>query len=249
MGQSLRATLAMLLIFSSLIGLMFWVIPIQPSQQILLWSVRIVSTTVCVGSLSLLIWSTKFKDKAPDYLAKVCPKYFERDGFCFGIGPEVEDNRVLLSFYYQNRYEQPCEGTIWLVPTKVALKDISSLPEFKVTISCDGGEFGRKYCVCGLPLRYKGETILWDVAAQSKYPNGRGKLLRVKDGVRVGSEIRFAAFRQVVRTIGMFMHLHSEKPARLKIKFPEQTFLFEGIGAWEQETFWMPGEDELTFTS
>jgi hypothetical protein len=241
MGQSIRATLLALLIFSSLACLMFWAVPASPSEHGIWW-VRIVSLCICLVCLSLLIWSATFKDKAPDYLAKICPKYFERDGFCFGIGPEVEGNQARISFYYQNRYERPCEGIIWLVPTKVAFKDISGLPEFKVEIICAGGEFGKKSCVCGLPLRFKGEGILWDVAAQTKYPNGRGKLLRVRDGIRVGTEIRFAAFRQIIRFVGFFVSLHSEKPVRMKMKFRDEMFSFENISDWKQETIWKIGD-------
>jgi len=230
-----------MLIFSSLACMMFWAVRASPAEHGIWW-IRFVSLGICLISLSLLIWSATFKDKAPDYLARICPKYFERDGFCFGIGPEVEGNQGRLSFYYQNRYERPCEGTIWLAPTKVAFKDISGLPEFKVEIGCAGGEFGKKSCACGLPLRFRGETILWDVAAQSKYPNGRGKLLRVRDGIRVGTEIRFAAFRQIIRFIGFFVSLHSEKPVRMKIKFPDEIFSFENVSDWKQETIWKTGD-------
>jgi len=244
MGQSFRATLWALLIFSSLTALMFWAVPASPTEHGIWW-IRIISLSICLVSLSLLIWSATFKDKAPDYLAGICPKYFERDGFCFGIGPEGQDRHARLSFYYQNRYERPCEGTIWLVPIRVAFKDISGLPEFKVTISCAGGEFGKKSCACGLPIRFRGEAILWDVAAQTKYPSGRGKLLRVRDGVRVGTEIRFGGFRQIIRFLGFFLHLHTEKPTRLKIKFPDEMFSFETIRDWKQETLWKTGDPDL----
>ena len=241
MGQSIRATLLALLIFSSLACLMFWAVPAQPSEHGIWW-VRIVSSCIFVVSLSFLIWSATFKDKAPDLLARIDPNYFERDGFCFAIVPEISDNGGRLSFYYQNRYERTCKGTIWMVPTKVAFKDISGLPELKVEVVCGGGEFGKRYCVCGLPLHFKGESILWDVAAQAKYPKGRGKLLRMRDGMRVGTEIRFAAFRQLIRFIGFFVHLHSEKPARIKIKFPDEMFSVENISDWKQEAIWKTGD-------
>ena len=247
MGQSIRAILSAVLIFSSLASLMFWSVQAMPWEHGIWW-IRIISSIICIVCLSLLIWSTTFKDKVPDYLKKVCPKYFERDGFCFGVGPEIEeDGKSQMSFYYQNRYERPCVGTISFVPTKVAFKDISGLPEFKVTIACEGGEFGKKFCVCGLPLRFRGETILWDVAAQTSYPDGRGKLLRVHDGVRVGTETRLASFRQLIRFIGFFVHAHSEKPARTKIKFPDEMFSFEYVGDWNQSVFWRLGDPDLVF--
>ena len=235
MGQSFRATLGALIILTGLPAALFWAVqPIQGASWI--WIGRIGCSLVALVSAVVLIWAKTRKSKAPDFLAEICANYFERNGLCFAIVPQIVGTHCQLSIYYQNRYEHPCEGLIWIVPTNVAFKDVSSLPEFKLNIACAGGEFGRMFCLCGLPLQFKGKPILWNVSAMTKYPKGRGQLLRLRDGLRVGTEAKISAGREVLRFAGALMHFHSEKPARIAIKFPDQAFTTSQMGAWNQET-------------
>jgi hypothetical protein len=237
MGQSIRATLGALIIFGALAACLFWAA--QPARgESSIWIGRIISTlTVAVAGI-LLIYSKTRKNKAPDLLAKICPSYFERNGLCFAIIPEIVGGQSRISVYYQNRYEQPCEAVIWLAPTKVAFKDVSELPEFKTTILSEGGEFGRKSCDFGLPLHFKNEAIMWNVAASTKYPKGRGRLLRLQDGLRVGTEAEIGAGREFLRFIAAVGLFHFEKPARITFNFPEQMFSYPHLGKWKQETIW-----------
>jgi hypothetical protein len=237
MGQSIRSTLGALIVFGGLAACLFWAVqPVQGESWI--WVGRIISLAIVIIAGALLIYSKMLKNKAPDLLAKVCPNYFERNGLCFAIVPEVIGGQSKISIYYQNRYEHACETVVWLAPTKVAFKDVSELPEFKVKIACEGGEFGKMFCDFGLPLHFKSEAILWNVAASTKYPGGRGKLLRLRDGLRVGTEAKISAGQELLRFIGAIAHFHSEKPARIYIKFPEQMFSFPHLGEWKQETIW-----------
>ena len=225
------------MILAGLAASLFWLIePIQGASWI--WIGRIGCSFVVVVSAAVLIWAKTRKSKAPDFLMEVCSSYFERNGFCFAIVPQVVGGHCQLSIYYQNRYERQCEGLVWIVPTNVAFKDVSSLPKFELKIRFTGGEFGRMFCVCNLPLVFKGESILWNVAAKSKYPNGRGQLLRLRDGLRVGTEAKISAGRELLRFVGALGHFHSETPARITIQFPEEVFTGNHIGAWEQETIW-----------
>ena len=242
MGQSFRATLGALIIFSGLAACLFWAVqPVQGESWI--WFGRTGCSLVLVVSVALLIWAKTRKNKAPDFLAKIFSPYFERNGLCFAIVPQVLNSQCELSIYYQNRYDQPCEALVWIAPTNVAFKDVSALPEFKLDIACKGGEFGRMFCLCGLPMRFKGQIILWNVAATTKYPQGRGQLLRLRDGLRVGTEAKISIGRQLLRAFGALAgHFHSEKPARIQIRFPEQAFASENISSWKRETIWKLGD-------
>jgi len=248
MGQSFRATLAALMILAGLAACLFWIVqPIQGASWI--WIGRISCSLVVVVSAAVMIWAKTRKSKVPDFLMEVCSSYFERNGFCFAIVPQVVGSHCQLSIYYQNRYERKCEGLVWIVPTNVAFKDISSLPKFELNIVAAGGEFGRFFCECGLPLQCKGKPILWNVAAKSKYPNGRGQLLRLRDGLRVGTEAKISAGREVLRFVGALGHFHSETPARITIQFPEQAFASSHTSAWKQETIWKLGDAAHNFNS
>jgi hypothetical protein len=211
MSQSFRATLGALIILGGLAAFLFWAV--KPTQgEFWIWIGRIISLAVVAIAGGLLIYSKTLKDKAPDLLAKIFPGYFERNGFCFAIIPEIIGGQSKISVYYQNRYERACEAEVSFAPTKVAFKEVSELPKFKIKVACEGGEFGKILCDFGLPLRFKNEAILWDVDATTKYHKGHGKLLRLRDGLRA--------------------------PARVSIKFPEQMFSSPHLGMWKHEIIW-----------
>lgn len=238
MGQSFRALLGALLIFSGLAACLFWAItPMRPFDGF--WIGRITCTSLAVISAGILIWAKTLKSKAPDLLAKNSKHYFERNGFCFAVIPQISDRGSVLSIYYQNRYAQPCKAKVMLSPLNVAFKDVSDLPEIEVAVDCLGGEYGRMFCNFGLPLRFKGQKILWNIAATSDYPEGRGELLRLRDGLRVGTVAKVSTGQELAKTVGyLVFHVPKEKPARLMMKFPDATFANDQIGVWVQETIW-----------
>src|SRR5260221_5498927 len=111
MGQSFRATLGALIIFAGLATCLFWAVqPVQGESWI--WIGRTGCSLVVVVSAVVLIWAKTRRSKAPDFLAEVNSSYFERNGLCFAIVPQVVGSQCQLSIYYQNRYERHCEGLI-----------------------------------------------------------------------------------------------------------------------------------------
>src|SRR5262245_44251734 len=102
MGQSFRATLGAILILSGLVALILWCLPPRSSSGCLWWGLRLLSTGLAILSVGTLIWARTLKNKAPDFLARISTWYFERNGLCFTVVPEVEGGRSLLSIYFQN---------------------------------------------------------------------------------------------------------------------------------------------------
>jgi len=136
----------------------------------------------------IIAWSELRRDKAPDYLAAACSsvRYFERDGLCFFITGAEKDGHPALSILWQNRYERACVTTLVLKPTRSFLLKRGAWTPVVLDIEAPGGAFG----VTAVPVdpapdgTDKGLKL--DLGARTVYPNGRGTLLRFKEGLRVG---------------------------------------------------------------
>jgi hypothetical protein len=74
-------------------------------------------------------------------------------------------------------------------------------------------------------------------------------LLRLRDGLRVGTEAKIGAGRELLRFVGALGHFHSETPARITIKFPREAFTGGKIGAWKQESIWKLGDAISNFNT
>jgi hypothetical protein len=236
MSQSVRASLAALVILGFLFGLS-WIMNVRPDSALVLW-LRWSAVFLIIVPGSVLIWARTIRDKAPDFLAKVNRRYFERDGFCYAVVIGSLKGGCHVVVYYQNRYSLPCEATVSLSPTKVAFRDVSELPSFKVKVACQGGEFGKAFRPWLPPARHQGKPATWDVAAQVDYSGGRGDLLRMRDGIRT------AGLPEWVKVAGLAAgHLMYEKPARLTLKLPVvRSGQMDDQVDWQYETHWKLGD-------
>lgn len=142
----------------------------------------VVAAVVCVG----LMWWVWFRpDLAPDVLAEMGVNYFEREGLCFALLPLVEERRCRLVVFYQNRYATPCEATILIRP--VAKGGGVNLAPLRFSIRCEGSGGGQETAPWPIPEHYQGKPSRLRVGADVDYPEGRGRMVRFKDGMQVGS--------------------------------------------------------------
>ena len=58
----------------------------------------------CVAILSR---SQRPRDIVPDYLGRCTGTIFERDGLCFTVSLDAEDQIATFTIMYQNRYDRP----------------------------------------------------------------------------------------------------------------------------------------------
>ena len=97
----------------------------------LLWKIRIVGMILFVAPIVITIWAARIRDLAPDFLTRISPDYFERDGLCFLFLVEKSQSRARMVLCYQNRFEKPCEANVFIGPTPIALGDLAGLPNFQ----------------------------------------------------------------------------------------------------------------------
>jgi hypothetical protein len=219
MGQSLRAILQLVLIIAALTTMFVWLASDHPDQVI--WAIRFAAPAVVGVIIWLLVRNMQRKEILPDLLREIVPHYFERDGLCFAFVPSTINGVCWVQVFFQNRYEKVCSARIVLQPpAKSFWIGRLPLPTINVDIDCDGGAFGTYRTPWAVPLKVQGKTVKCDISCTTKYPSGRGKLLRFREGLRVGapsSDIARAAVAVSLLLIGV---LRLSRPARVRMHLP-----------------------------
>src|SRR5437868_4560242 len=112
MNESIKAVFGVVIAACVLAGFVAWFPGVTNEVSAATWWLRIGCPVLGVVCLASLIWAQTRKDKAPDLLARMTPRYFERDGFCFAIIPQVVNGDCSMHIYFQNRYDRPCSAQI-----------------------------------------------------------------------------------------------------------------------------------------
>ncbi len=194
------------------------------------WWLRIACPVLAIICLLPLIWAQTRKDKAPDFLVRVTPRYFERDGFCFAVVPQVSNGDCRMHVYFQNRYDRPCLAQILIRASSGLFSGKPNLSDITLGLSCGPAEFGQSAIPWAIPKNLQGKVVSLSLYAGVKYPSGRGSLLRYKDGLRVGS-VGTDVWREGLQIAGAIGGaLVISRPARIKFKLPA------GVSASPQET-------------
>jgi hypothetical protein len=243
MNESIKATLGVIVAACALAGIISWMPGPTNEVSSVGWWFRIGCPILGVVCLAPLIWAQTRKDKAPNFLSRITPRYFERDGFCFAIGPQIVNGNCSMQIYYQNRYDQSCSAQILIRASSGLFSGRPDLSDITLGVSCGPAEFGCSTIPWAIPENLQGKVVSLSLYAGVKYPNGRGKLLRYKDGLRVGA-VGTDVWREGLQIAGAVGGaLVISRPARIKFPLPAgvSTFKQETISA-ETKTIWKLGE-------
>lgn len=243
MNESGKAFLALVVAGCWLMGLMTWIgDPPEGEESLFLWF-RIGFPAIGLGCLLPLLWAYYRKNKIPDFLAQVSPGYFERDGFCFALGSDVQVGRCSLLVYFQNRYERPCNAQVLIRTSSSLFKGRLQMEDVTLGVRCGPAAFGCSSIPWAIPEEIQGRTISLDVVAGVDYPEGKGRLLRFRDGTQVGA-IEMDFWREGLQITGAALGtivLMDEA----KIKFPIPSGVassVEGDLTAHTTTLWQLGE-------
>jgi hypothetical protein len=160
----------------------------------------------------------------PDQLYELGGKYFEAKGFCFAptVGT-LEDGRGQLAIYFQNNCERPVEAKVKMLPPVRSFRmSRHPLPHVEMNVTCPGGAFGVVRVPFPVPAKYAGRRMSFDVAADVRYPAGRGRRLRSRTGTRVGETRRMRHGYQLLTALvflafGLIVH---DRPASARLCLP-----------------------------
>lgn len=242
MNESIKATLALLVAACVLAGLMAWMPSMTNQVSTVTWWFRIGCPALAIVVLCPLIWAQTRKDKAPDFLARVTRRYYERDGFCFAIVPQVTAGNCAIQIYFQNRYDRPCSAQILIRGRTSLFAGRPDVKEIALGVSCGPGEFGCSTIPWPVPLELQGKPVSLSVYAGVKYPDGRGTLLRYRDGMRVGA-VGTDFWREGLQIAGALGGaVVISRPARITLNLPSGVSISDSRGMTvETKTLWKLG--------
>ncbi len=153
-----------------------------------IWALRLGAPAAIIPVVYWFFSLSRRPDSIPDLLRQSAGRYFERKGLCFAPVLDVVDGTCRLNLFFQNRYTGHASTIIQLKPPMRSFWiSRHALPTVTAAIECPGGAFGVLRFAFPIPAKYQGKRMAFDVGADTKYHAHRGKLLRHREGIRVGS--------------------------------------------------------------
>jgi hypothetical protein len=184
MGRRVNLVIAAVLIPCTMLCAGLWVAGDLPAfDKDTNAALRAASTTLVFLGVAVILWAASRRDRAPDFLRRRFGGYFERDGFCFVLRPNIEERVFVFNVYYQNRYARECCAHILLCRAE---GPPTSAP-WSVDVACEGGAFGVVRIPWGIPAAFQGGSHKLNVYAEVVYQAGHGQMLRYKEGAGVGA--------------------------------------------------------------
>ena len=217
MNQNVRQFLLICTVASVMIGAISWMIP--AANEPATWWVRIITLCTPISVIFAYWWIRNRKDLVPDFFAER-EHFFEKEGFAFFVPTEVIENTCHLAVTYQNRCERACDAFVIVRTAERLLAPQRHLTDAKVSIACGPGAYGKSFVPWAIPLGLQGKDVLVDVAAKAKYPKGRGKMLRYRVGLEVGTAPG-SVTSDLIKVLGVFAGIHGGRSARAKLSLPE----------------------------
>ncbi len=149
----------------------------------LTWSIRVGGLVVVAVGLALFLRVHFRRDEAPDFLRRLKLAFFDRGGFCFAFVVDSTDGVCVLSAYFQNRHERRCHGTIAMRPARGFFMTRPTFDAIAVVIDCEPAAFGVARVPIPVPAASQGKRMKFEVGASVDYPEGKGRMLRFRDGI------------------------------------------------------------------
>jgi len=244
MREFLKVIMVLVIMAALLAAALAWISE-RPDQRTLMF--RFGSPIVAILALVVFLRIHFRRDEVPDYLRQMCGGYFDRGGFCFSFAAYDVDGICFLDAFFQNKYERPCVGRIALRPAKdfFGRRKIDAIT---YEISCEAAAFGVARVPLPLPLAVQGKRQKFEVGASVHYPEGKGRMLRFRDGavIRTNSNFgnSFGTALQVAGAMGGTLVLTRPASATVSLPIGVAEEIPDGIEP-EVKTFWRLGDPPL----
>jgi hypothetical protein len=208
--------------------------PLHMAVQCLGW-------TFAAACLVLLLGLQLRRDLVPDYLSLCKGKFFERDGFCFGISLDPEDGMGMFTIMFQSRYLGPSTARIALRPAGAGVATVS--PD----IECGPAGFGVAKFPVAIPRRHQGKTVTFEIGVDADYPLGKGREVRFRCGQTIRHNSQFRSLTVVVQAFlhSLMGHFLVHSPASIRLTLPSDVAEFvpdDAVGG--SEMLWSFSQNE-----
>jgi hypothetical protein len=244
MNQSLKSLLALLILVCLIASVLGWTtrgIGGVPGSQFWLRC----SGIIVIPAVALLAWADFRRDLAPDLLKKAVGNYFEQNGLDFTVIPVVENSCFFWRVLYQNRFERGCSAVVAFRPGGQFLPFTRpDLTEVVVDIECPGAAFGSVTVPYALTEKHQGKLVRFEVRAETTYPNGKGKMLRFRDGRRTSNRYKSGADTALTIASAATGHMHIKNPATFRCRLPKNVAP-QAVGVISQRIIWQPANDDM----
>jgi hypothetical protein len=242
MSQSVKSVCTLVLIVASFIVIVVWT-DSHPSSTTQIVGNSAILTAIL--SLAALLFLHFRRDLAHDYLLEKMNRYFNRDGFCFAFDTEVIDGVFYLQAFYQNQYQRPLIGRIAIRPAQGFFLTRAKIKAITFNILCEAAAYGVASVPIPVPYELQGKRQAFDVGAYVKYPKGKGRRLRFRDGIFLRTNTEFgSSFQTAVVVAGaMTGQIVLTRPAKATIQLPAQSAVHLPEGAVSStKTLWKFGD-------
>lgn len=242
MNQSLKAIAQFSTILCAVASVGVWAIPRHADEAV--WACRVLLPFATAILLFILIRAARKRDLAPDLLHQEFGEVFERDGFCFvPVLDSTDEGECSFEIHYQNRYAGACVCELVIQPSVKTLGvRRHDVPTVAVEIECPEGGIGIMRIPYPIKAKYQGKTMTYDVAARTRYPNGAGRMLRFREGARVGThEHAIGSIGKAAVTLGLAVGgiIRFSRPAQITIELPSRASDSNSPGAaLSNEVLW-----------
>jgi hypothetical protein len=167
---------------------------------------------------------SRMPDKIPDFLRERAGRYFEREGLCFAPVFEVHSATGMMCIYFQNRHAREAVAFIEMRPAIRSFRVTRPpVPSILVSVDCPGAAFGVARIAFPISREFQGKKLNFEIAADVTYPARRGKLLRHRAGMRVGSTSDLSQGIRLLKALGglvFFGLVHETHPAKVAMMLP-----------------------------
>lgn len=248
MWELLKVLCVLVLMFCGTATGVMW---IEDRPTLTTWVLRFVFPAVTLAAIGMFLMLHFRRDRAPDYLQQQMGDYFNRGGFCFAPQATTIDGAAYVEVWFQNQHARQCRATICLRPARNFFLDRNAIQPILCDINCEPGAFGVARIPLSLPKQFQGKLQSFEVGASVHYPQGKGRLLRFRDGVVIrqnadflsASRLAFAVAGVATGTLGLIT------PAQIKLQLPSGVSEnAEGLKP-QVSTLWMLGDPPLKAVS
>lgn len=222
MGESVKAVCMLVFIVAAMVAAICFFHD-RPDGTV--WMTGFSALALALLSLGGVLALHFRRDLAPDYLYATVGEYFNRAGFCFGFNARELEGVCYIDAYFQNQHERPCLGRIAIRPAKGFFLTRARIDAITFEARCEGGAFGFVSVPVSIPRELQGKKQSFEVGASVEYPEGRGRMLRFRDGISLRTNTEFGkGFETAVTLVGALGGtIIWTRPAKVTVLLPGGT--------------------------
>ena len=219
MGESVKSFCALLMIAGSGVAAVVWTA--EPPDAAT-WAFRIGAPLTVILALGLILKLEFRADRERDYLRALAGSYFNRDGFCFAFVVTAVDGVAHLHAYFQSQRDKPSVGRIALRPARGFFLTRAKIDAITFEIDCPPAGFGFARIAIPIPENLQGKRQSFEVGASVRYPEGKRRRVRFRDGVFLRANTEFGdSFGAGLVIVGAATgSIVLSKPAMVKMNLP-----------------------------